>query len=265
MLHDLQKNFFVGIFEQGRTILDSIQPEGIITPEQRLQVYRNNVYLILTEHLQNIFPVVFKLVGNRFFQQSAKAFITEQPPSSGDMAFYGENFPKFLNLLPSLSAHPYTSDVAEMEWHYYAAGILPLHPILSSEDFQQELQNNGQIINITFQPHISVLKSPYPVLDIWQHIRNNTEDALDSLNMKQPCHLIIYRNDREVMLLSTDEAVFAFADTIKTGKVAEEALDAALSIDPNFVPAEHLRYFLCNKMLCQPEKEMKTTAKDKKR
>lgn len=265
MLHDLQKNFFAGIFEQDRTILDSIQPEGIVTPEQRLQVYRNNAYLILTEHLQKIFPVVFKLVGNRFFQQSAKAFITAQPPASGDMTLYGENFPEFLNLLPSLSTHPYMSDVAKLEWHYYAAGVLPLHTILSPEQFQQDLQNNGEIKKIELQPHVSILKSTYPVLDIWQHIRSHTEDALDGLNIKCPCHLIIYRNDREVMLLSTDEATFAFAETIKTGKVAEEALDAALCIDPSFEPAEHIRYFLCNNMLCQPEKEMRTTAKDIKR
>jgi len=259
MLHELQKNFFAGIFEQDRTILDSIQPESIITPEQRLQVYRNNAYLILTEHLQKIFPVTTKLVGNSFFRQSAKTFITAQPPTSGDMTFYGENFPNFLKYLPSLSAHPYTGDVAMLEWHYYAAGVLPLRPVISPEQFQQELQSNGQIIEMAFQPHVSILKSPYPVLDIWQHIRNDKEDALDKLEINQPCYLIIYRNGHEVMLLSVDEAVFAFSDTIKTGETAEKSVDAALRIDPDFQPAEHIQYFLCNKMLCFPEKENRET------
>lgn len=254
MLHELQKNFFAGLFEQSRTVLDAIQPEGLITPEQRLQVYRNNVYLILTEHLQKIFPVIVKLVGNSFFRQSAKEFVTASPPASGDMTLYGADFPDFLKSLPSLSAHPYTGDVAALEWFYYAAGVLPLRPVISPEKFQQELQNNGQIINMVFQPHVSVLESPYPVLNIWQHIRNNAEDALTGLDMNQPCYLVIYRRGSEVMLLSVDEAALAFADTIKTGKTAEEAVNAALSVAPDFEPAEHIRYFLCNKMLCFPEK-----------
>lgn len=259
MLHDLQKNFFAGIFKQDRAVLDAIQAGKLITPEQRLQVYRNNVYLILTEHLQNIFPVVMELVGKDFFRQSAKEFITAFPPASGDMTFYGDAFPKFLQSLPSLSQHPYTGDVAVLEWHYYTTALLPVYAAMSVEKFRQQLAKSGQITDMVLQPHVSVVASPYPVLDIWQQIRNEETDALAEIEMDQPCHLLIYRNDNDVALLAVDEALFAFTQAIKTGKTAEEAVDAALYVDPDFQPAGHIQYFLCNKMLCPPEREIRET------
>lgn len=256
MLHELQKNFFTGIFQRDPSILDAVQSDGIITPEQRLQIYRNNIYLILTEHLQNIFPVVTELVGKDFFRKSAKEFITAAPPLSGDMIFYGENFPDFLQSLPSLSSYPYIGGVAMLEWHYYTTGLRPVHAAMSDEEFQQELAKTGQITDLVFQPHVSVFEFSYPVLDIWQRIRNAETDALAAIEMDQPCYLVIYRNGNDVALLAADEAIFAFAQAIKTGKTAEEAVDAALYVDPDFQPAAHIRYFLCNKMLCLPEKEV---------
>jgi hypothetical protein len=76
-------------------------PAGLITPDgkpatRRYAIYRNNVTVGLTEALEAGFPVVRKIVGERFFQAMAVVFVRNHPPASPILAGYGADMPGFL-------------------------------------------------------------------------------------------------------------------------------------------------------------------------
>ena len=62
MWHDLQSNFSASI-----TDVDAPMPQGMVATTERLNIYRNNVAVSLSEALGQAFPVVKILVGDEFF------------------------------------------------------------------------------------------------------------------------------------------------------------------------------------------------------
>ena len=53
--------------------------------KQRLQVYQNNFKLSLTSNLSAIYPVIEKLVGNKFFNYACNEFISLYPSQHGNL------------------------------------------------------------------------------------------------------------------------------------------------------------------------------------
>jgi hypothetical protein len=85
-------------------------------PDVRLDVHRTNVIASLTAALQETFPVVCRLVDERFFAFAAHEFICEVPPVSPIVADYGAGFADFLAEFPPCRELVYLADVARLEW-----------------------------------------------------------------------------------------------------------------------------------------------------
>ena len=95
-------------------------PEGLITPDgspatRRYAIYRNNVTVGLTEALEAGFPVIRKIVGERFFQAMAVVFVRNHPPTSPILAGYGAEMPGFLRGFEPVQHLKYLPDVARLE------------------------------------------------------------------------------------------------------------------------------------------------------
>ncbi|MFA7290739.1 MAG: DNA-binding domain-containing protein, partial [Rhodocyclaceae bacterium] len=118
-------------------LLDPAQPApaGLITwngsdPAQRFGIYRNNVMVSLIEALADTFPVVQTLVGEEFFRAMAREFVRVSPPVSPVLAYYGDEFPAFVEHFPPAASLPYLADVARLEYArvlaFHAADSVPL-------------------------------------------------------------------------------------------------------------------------------------------
>ena len=80
MLRDLQDAFRRGVLEDdGGDALALIRADAI-PAERRLAIYRNNTIGSLVKTLMASYPVVCRLVGERFFRNAACAFIRAEPP-----------------------------------------------------------------------------------------------------------------------------------------------------------------------------------------
>ncbi|KAG1451921.1 hypothetical protein G6F57_016049 [Rhizopus arrhizus] len=112
-------------------------PEGLVGPDgepsaRRFAVYRNNVFVGLTDALRAGFPCVVKLVGDEFFAAMARVFAAATPPSSPVLLHYGAEFPDFIASFPPAEPLPYLADVARIERAateaYHAHEAEPLAP-----------------------------------------------------------------------------------------------------------------------------------------
>ena len=72
-----------------------------ISPDDRLDIYRNTFIAALTKALRLNFPAVLRLVGDEFFDAAARIFIEAHPPKSAWLDAYGGEFPAFLAAFPA--------------------------------------------------------------------------------------------------------------------------------------------------------------------
>ena len=79
-LRDLQQMMARDVLAESAGALANLIREDGLPADRRLQVYRNNTIISLTEALKATYPVVAALVGEQFFAHAAKAFIAAHPP-----------------------------------------------------------------------------------------------------------------------------------------------------------------------------------------
>lgn len=132
----IQQDFMRHLFSEDDAILRDVSVKGVISPQGRMRIYRNNARLILTENLMRTFPAVTAMVDEQFFKFAADAFIKSHPPQAADLNDYGAELPDFLAGFEPLAAHPYIADLARLEWARHEAYLAadttdsPLHPAL---------------------------------------------------------------------------------------------------------------------------------------
>ncbi|OEF06974.1 HvfC/BufC N-terminal domain-containing protein [Vibrio genomosp. F10] len=85
--------------------------------DERMQIYRNNFIIGLSEILEATYPNILKLVGEECFTQMARQHVLTQPLTLGDVTFYGEGFSQTIEQFPNvIEAAPYLTEVARFEW-----------------------------------------------------------------------------------------------------------------------------------------------------
>ena len=115
-LHQLQASFAAALRyeEQGGNCL--IKP-GIFSPEQQLQLYRNNFIISLSEVLGATYPLVYQLVGDTCFAQLARRYVLSVPLQEGNVWGYGKGFALTIQQTELvISAVPYLGEIARLEW-----------------------------------------------------------------------------------------------------------------------------------------------------
>src|ERR1700754_393921 len=106
-LHELQRAMTERVLDRSpdpldNALLDLVEGGGL-APSQRLQIYRNNCLISLTNALKASYPVLHRLVGDGFFRTAAGAFIKTCPPREPRLSAYGAGFADFLEQYPPAS------------------------------------------------------------------------------------------------------------------------------------------------------------------
>jgi len=235
-LPDLQHLFGQALLTDDETALSAIESEvatGARTTRERIAVYRNNVLASLTDALRETFPVVLRLVGERFFAFTAREFIAAHPPLHPTLSDYGETLPDFLATFPPCRNLAYLADTAQLEWLLnvarYAADVAPV----SARCLSATSEEDAVRLVFRFHPACGYLASAWPVDRIWRANQPESQDEsvdLDSGGMR----LEVARQDDGVVFRTLDEAEFGFRKSLAGGATLGIALEHALGVRPDF-------------------------------
>ena len=153
------------------------------TDEQRIQVYRNNFVISLSEVLAATYPLTKMLVGEECFQQIARQHVLNYPPTSGDVSGYGEHFEQTIQAFPAvIEAAPYLCEVAMYEWkkdslmRRVSESHVDLHPLAVLADVPPEQQ--GALV-FHLKDSITLINSNYTIIALEQAIYQQQLDGLD--------------------------------------------------------------------------------------
>jgi hypothetical protein len=115
-LHQLQSHFSAALRYQETASHCQIE-HSTFSNDEKLQIYRNNFVISLTEALATTYPIVQLLVGNECFMQLARQHVLISPPKEGNVWGYGAGFSHTIRETEAVvSAVPYLPDIALLEW-----------------------------------------------------------------------------------------------------------------------------------------------------
>ena len=188
----------------------------------------------LTDVLRATFPVVCRLVDERFFAYAAHTFLTTQPPQRACLAEYGAGFADFLATFPPCRALVYLPDVARFEWLMSVAAQAATVATLLPASLAGIAAADAPRLLFGLDPSLGFLASPWPVDRIWRLNRAGAvgDDVVDVA--AGGVHLEVSRRDQEVVFRTLDAATFAFRRSIADGATLEAATAAALDSDAHF-------------------------------
>jgi hypothetical protein len=233
-LHELQAAIANSVLHGTDRALAALIREDGLGFDRRLQIYCNNTFSTLTAALKDTFPVVCRLVDERFFDYAAHHYIRADPPTAPRLAEYGGGFAGFLAGFEPARHLAYLPDVARLEWTinaaYHAADARTLDPTRIAA-LPQERYAALQFIA---HPSCRLFASDFPVDRIWQaHQLGGDLDAPLDLS-SGGCHLLIDRNDGDIRFLALDAAGFAFVESLLAAGTLQEAYEAAASRSADF-------------------------------
>ena len=206
--------------------------------ERRFAVYRNNVLAGLTSALAARFPVVQRLVGEEFFREMARLYVTREPPRSPLLMHYGETFAAFIDGFPPAAPIPYLGDIARLETArgraYHAADAVPIDPTAFAALPPNRLAGMG----VTLHPSVAIIASRHPIYSIWY--ANQDMDRYVPIAPWGPEAALVARPDLDVAVQRLPAGGAAFLTALSKGSTFAEAFMLAAEADERFDPVANL-------------------------
>lgn len=233
MLSELQALFTNALLQGDNTVASAIQGDGL-APEARAAIYRHHVFTTLTDVLKAAYPVVCRLVDDRFFAYAAAQYIRQQPPAGPCLFEYGVSLPRFLADFPPCQELVYLPDVARLEWAIHAAWHAEDGRALDLHCLRSLAPDDLASLRLSLEPSVSYVRSPWPIDRIWRANQPGADPgemvSLDAGAVR----LEIRRRDDEVTLRTLEVGTWAFRSACVGRLPLAQAFEAALAADPHF-------------------------------
>lgn len=182
-LAELQTQFAKALHYQAKGEQCDIASD-LFTADERIQIYRNNFIISLSEVLQATYPMVAALIGEECFNQIARQHVLTHPLTMGDVSHYGDGFEStILTFEEVMKAAPYCAEVARFEWahdfslqQYNTHRTQPARPLAHLATL-----NENQHGDIRFQLHSDVVlfQSEYSLFSLQRALNNHQFDGLN--------------------------------------------------------------------------------------
>ena len=211
-----------------KALLDNEQPtpDGLIDPQgrpagKRFDVYRNNVVLSLSDALSDAYPVVEKLVGEKFFPAMAGVFVRLHPAKTPILSDFAPEFPDFLASFPPVAKLSYLPDVARLErartQAYHAADAAPIDGAALAALTPAQMAE----AKLRLHPSLHIISSPFPVFAIW---RKNS-DAPETTIPKHGQDVLIARPYDMVEMRTLPPGAADFLRALHSGRALGQTIE----------------------------------------
>lgn len=208
----LQREFLASIFDAAPTAHPGVG------------IHRRNVLENLHNALASTHPVVKRLVGDAFFREAAERFARAFPSTSGDLHEFGGAFASFLAGYPFASGLPYLPDVARLEWAVHESSHAADAPAFDYASLARVPPERYAGLRFALHPCVRLLRSPYPVLAIWDANQEGRDGTPERSAGEQ--RVLVHREGLAARLTPLDESDAAFLAGLERGASLEEAGEA---------------------------------------
>jgi hypothetical protein len=220
-----------------------VKPNDRMTSFERLQVYSQQYWFRILGSLDEDFPGLRSLIGERKFEKLAVAYLNENPSESFTLRNLGSRLGGWLREHPEYIAgvERVAIDMVRLEWaDIEAFDKLELPQITTSDSAKL----SGDTI-LRLQPHLQILDFAYPVDELLLRIRgrDSKNDTASNAVLKFPrsgriqrsslprprkTFLAIYRLQGAVYFKRLTRDAFTLLRALGEAKPLEEAIEISL-------------------------------------
>ncbi len=228
-----------------KTIIDCIKNIGIES-ESRLRIYQNNVLITLDETLKSRYGCIANLVGEEFFKQTARNYIKQNPPTSGNLDDYGESFIDYIAEIPSLKNFPYLKDVAKLQWAlhkaYFAADAKLIDRIKLSQVSPEKLED----IKFKLHPSSYLISSNLPINRLWEISQDAYEGEINVDINSGGVDILVVRPEYKINTIILEKGEYAFLKSLQNEQTLATAFEHACLDNENYDVGQALQKFVLN-------------------
>ena len=224
---------------------------------RRLLVYRNSSIKASVQALMDNFPVSQALLPAGQLRQLAQAYLLEHRPAHAVLAWYGQQFPDWLQ--QSLSQHhcPWLADLARVERCWLNSVLAAELDAIRSEQLAllAEQGQDIQTLRLGLRPCVQLLESNFTVWDLWLQKRHQLDSPDHAPVFLQHSQRLLWRQaDFSLQHRRLNAAEWAFFQATSNGSCPlREAAAAALSVDDSFDLSTCFANALAQGLLCQTQ------------
>ncbi len=222
-LSELQRAFAASLAgAEAPSLTPWIDARGI-DPQARLRIYRHAGFAIHVDALEAVFPAVRALVGEDGFDGLATRFSARHGSHDGNLQRFGQTFAEFIQAQPETAALTWLPEVARLEWLRQETLLAAQVEAPLAADLLVALQQaGGDAIHLHLQPHVRVLDSVVPVLDLWAWALDPGGDTPDPGGPGQS--VLLWRRGTHVHMQMLDADRAAFVQALRHGHDLASAL-----------------------------------------
>lgn len=201
--------------------------------DKRLQIYRNNIFITLTETLRLTYPNIEKIVGKDFFDGLAAEYIKKYPSLTPDLHAFGSHLAEFLTTFSPATSLPYLPEFAQLEWGCYQIFHEREVPTFNMSALQNIPEDSYASLKFFLNSACRLYAFHYPIYRIWQ-LCHEEADNNHPINLSEGgVHLLIIRPEFEIKFYLLSPGEFSFLKAISENKLFGEVCEATLSAEPN--------------------------------
>ncbi len=227
-LKDVQrwmKVFFQPSPEKGLAGSESLlNPQGKATGVERMGVYAEGYGIRIHEALKEAYEAVRHVIGEGRFWELAQSYASAYPSQEYNLSLAGRHFPGFLEKSSLLQEWPFLSDLAGLEWavteafHSFDRPPQELSALsgLALEDWEK--------VSFEFQPSLRLVRSSWPVLDIWRERKTPHEKIKIDLQ-NRPQWIVVGRLEWKVRSESVTALEYECLDLLRSGRSLGEVCE----------------------------------------
>jgi hypothetical protein len=195
---------------------------GAVPPQDALGVHRGTIIAALVNALRLSYPTVLALVGDDFFDQTARIFAEDNLPARACLNDYGDGFAAFLSTFEPAASLSYLPDVARLD----RAVETRLHAPARTHRFALD-----DTTALDLPESLILLRLAYPAHAIRAALGDDT--ALAAIDMAPAEQVVmVWRKENDAAVTGIHPAAGRFLAALLAGDGADKAFAAALTGTP---------------------------------
>ncbi len=221
-----------------------IKPNNRLTSFERLEIYNRQYWFRLLSSMIEDFPGLRAVLGERRFESTSKAYLTECPSRSFTLRNLGAHLEEWLHQHPNWiwDKQVLALDMLRLEWADIEAFDGKAETALRSEDLNGIA---GSGLRLRIQPYVRLLKLHYPVDDLLLEVKEGRDESADfasnafqerrrrskvrAVAKLKPAQvfLVVHRVDFSVYFRRIKQEEYLLLGALRNGNPIERAIEVA--------------------------------------
>jgi hypothetical protein len=193
--------------------------------QARLAIYRNAYRVRLIEALDEVYPMLHRLLGDETFESLGTLFVETHPSVHRSIRWYGRELAEFLGVMPPFADQPILSEVARLEWTLSEVFDAADAVVMDRASLLAVDPERWTTLRFGFHPSMRLLTLAWNTVAVWQAV-SEEQDPSSPERSPEPVTWLLWRRDFKNYFRSLDAAERAALDAAIAGRTFTEICEA---------------------------------------